>query len=346
MQIEQIPKTMRALSAATLSVDGLALVEIPVPRPGAREILIRVSAVTLNSRDLSVLNGTYPAEVRTPLIPASDACATVVELGTGATRFKVGDRVIPVFTQGWVAGMPTQKMRFERMLGVPLEGVLREYMTVSEDDAVACPGNLSDIEGAALPVAALTAWNVLQAAAVKPGATVLLLGTGSVSLFALQFAKLAGATAIITSSSDLKLASATALGADHTINYNTHRDWPTVVKNLTKGRGADVVVDTAGTFSDSLRAIAFGGFLGVVGFTGAFDASFDLRLVIGMLTRIQGFAPGSRTSFEDMNRAISAHDLHPVIDRTFDFEDVVQALNYMGQGGHFGKIAIRVQGRS
>jgi NADPH:quinone reductase-like Zn-dependent oxidoreductase len=334
---------MRALSAASLSLDAAALIELPVPRPGPKEILIRISAVTLNSRDHSVLSGTYPAEVRTPLIPASDACGTVVALGSGASRFEVGDRVIPVFTQGWVGGMPTRQMRFDRMLGVPLEGVLKEYMTLFEEDAVACPGNLSDVEGAALPVAALTAWNVLRAAAVKPGAVVLLLGTGAVSLFALQFAKLAGATAIITSSSDRKLASAAALGADQTINYRTSPDWPAIVKQLTKGRGADVVVDTAGTFSDSLRATAFGGFLGVVGFTGGFDASFDLRLVVGMLTRIQGFAPGSRTSFEEMNRAISAHDLHPVIDRIFGFEDSVEALKYMGQGGHFGKIAIRLR---
>ena len=334
------PATMRVMRATRLCIDALEIVHTPVPVPAAGEILVRIKAVTLNSRDVAVLTGRYPAEVRTPLIPASDACGQVVAIGPGTTRFRVGERVIPVFTQGWLAGMPTPGMRLERMLGVPLDGVLREYVTLSEEDAVACPEHLSDVEAAALPVAALTAWNVLQAGRVAPGSTVLLLGTGSVSLFALQFAKLAGAKVVVTSASDDKLRRMAELGADRTVNRCTEPDWPAAVRAAFDGRGADIVVETAGTLAQSLRAAAFGAFVGVVGYTGAFDEPFDLRHLIGGLTRLQGFAPGSRASFEAMNRAIAAHRLRPVIDRTFRFDDTPQALRHLALGAHVGKVAI------
>ena len=337
-----LPTTMRAIEAAGLGFGKLRLVEKPVPEPGRGEILVKLTAATLNYRDLAILKGTYTSDLRVPFIPASDACGIVVALGFGVTRFAKGDRVIPVFTQGWIGGLPTPDMRENRRLGVPLDGVLREFIAVPAEDAVHAPANLSDVEAATLPIAAVTAWATLREGGVKTGDWVLAMGTGGVAIFTLQFAKLAGAQVVVISSSNEKLERVHKVGADATINYRTNPDWAPLVRQVTSGRGVDIVMETAGTLSKSLAAVAFGGYVGVVGFTGGYAAELDLRQLIGPLVRLQGRAVGSRSDFEAMNRAISLHNLKPVIDQVFPLEHVPEAFALMERGGHFGKIAIAI----
>jgi len=336
-------RTMRALEAPAFSIDALRLAERSVPAARRGEILVRVKAASLNYRDLAILTQKYLPTLPLPYVPASDACGEVVEVGEEVTRFKVGDRVMPIYTQGWYDGRPTLEMRTRRTLGAPLAGVLQEYISVPAEDAVSVPPHLSDREAATLPIAALTAWSTLQEGEVKTGDTVLVQGTGGVALFALQFAKLAGARVILLSSSDDKLARAKQLGADVGINYRTVPTWETAVKDATGGRGADIVVETAGaTLQQSLAALAFGGFIGVVGFVAGYKAEFPLRAVIGPLTRIQGIAVGSRTRFEAMNRAIAQHALRPVVDSVHALGDARQAFRHLESAKHFGKIVIDI----
>jgi NADPH:quinone reductase-like Zn-dependent oxidoreductase len=276
-------------------------------------------------------------------VPASDACGEVVEVGEDVTRFKVGDRVMPIYTQGWHDGLPTLELRTKRTLGAPLSGVLQEYIVVPAEDAVSVPAHLSDGEAATLPIAALTAWSTLQEGGIKPGDTVLIQGTGGVALFALQFAKLAGARVIAISSSDEKLARAKRLGADVGINYCTTPDWNVAVRDATLGRGVEIVVETAGsTLDKSLASLSFGGFIGVIGFVAGYKAEIPLRAVIGPMIRIQGIAVGSRARFEAMNRAIAQHKVRPVVDSTFPLEKAADAFRHMERGKHFGKVVISI----
>ena len=334
---------MRALEASSFSIDGLKLGLRPVPKPRRGEILVRIGAASLNYRDLAILAQKYLPNLPLPYVPASDACGEVVETGEAVTRFKVGDRVMPVYTQGWHDGLPTLELRTQRTLGAPLSGVLQEYIAVPAEDAVSVPAHLSDAEAATLPIAALTAWSTLQEGGIKSGDTVLVQGTGGVALFALQFAKLAGARVIALSSSDEKLARASKLGADVAINYRSTPDWNVAVRDATQGRGVEIVVETAGaTLDKSLASLSFGGFIGVVGFVAGYKAEIPLRAVIGPMTRIQGIAVGSRARFESMNRAIGQHKLKPVIDSTFPLEKAADAFRHMEQGKHFGKIVIGI----
>jgi NADPH:quinone reductase-like Zn-dependent oxidoreductase len=336
-------RTMRALEAEGFSIGALRLAERPVPAARRGEILVRIKAASLNYRDLAILTQKYLPALPLPYVPASDACGEVVEVGEEVTRFKVGDRVTPIYTQGWYDGKPTLEMRTRRTLGAPLAGVLQEYIAVPAEDAVPVPAHLTDREAATLPIAALTAWSTLQEGEVRPGATVLVQGTGGVALFALQFAKLAGARVILLSSSEDKLARAKQLGADVGINYRTVPAWETAVKDATGGRGVDIVVETAGaTLQQSLAALAFGGFIGVVGFVAGYKAEIPLRAVIGPLTRIQGIAVGSRAGFEAMNRALAQHALRPVVDSVYSLPDGAQAFRHLQSGTHFGKIVIDI----
>ena len=333
--------TMRALEAPAFSIDSLRLAQRPIPAPRRGEILVRVRAASLNYRDLVILKGIYLPSLPLPFVPCSDACGEVAALGEDVTRFKVGDRVTPIYTQGWHDGMPTPEQRTKRTLGAPLTGVLQEYVVVPAEDAVAVPEHLTDAEAATLPIAAVTAWSTLAEGHVKSGDTVLAQGTGGVSLFALQFAKLAGAKVILLSSSDEKLARGRQLGADIGINYRTTPEWQMTVKEATAGRGVDIVVETAGaTLPKSVAALAFGGFIGVVGFVAGFEATLPLRQLIGPMVRIQGIAVGSRARFEAMNRAIALHKLRPAIDSSFPLEQATEAFKRMERGDHFGKIVV------
>ncbi len=338
----EVPATMRAVEAAAFGLDALRLVERPVPRPGPGEVLLRVRAASLNYRDLVILKGVYRPDLPLPYVPASDGCGEVVAVGEGVTRFRVGDRAVPTYTQGWIDGLPTPEMRSQRTLGAPLAGLLQDYVVVPAEDAVAAPGHLTDEDVATLPIAALTAWSVLQEGSVKPGDWMLVEGTGGVAVFALQLAKLAGARVVALSSSDEKLARARELGADATINYRTTPEWAGPVREATGGRGVDIVVETGGaaTLPQALAAVAFGGFVGVVGFVGGFEATVDVRRLLGPIVRVQGIAVGSRSRFEAMNRAIAAHGLRPVVDSTFPLEAAAEAFALMERGGHFGKIAV------
>ena len=338
----EVPGTMRAVEASAFGLDDLRLVERPVPRPGPGEVLIRVRAASLNYRDLVILKGVYRPDLPLPYVPVSDGCGEVVTVGEGVARFRVGDQVVPTYTQGWIDGLPTPEQRTQRTLGAPLAGLLQDYVAVPAEDAVAAPPHLTDVEAATLPIAALTAWSTLQEGGVKPGDWVLVEGTGGVALFALQLAKLAGARVVVLSSSDEKLARARALGADAAINYWTTPEWAAPVREATGGRGVDIVVETAGasTLPQALAAAAFGGFIGVVGFVGGFEAKIDVRRLLGPMVRLQGIAVGSRSRFEAMNRAIAAHELRPVVDRVFPLEASAEAFALMERGGHFGKIAV------
>ncbi len=333
---------MRAIEAAALGLDGLRLVERPEPGPpGPGQIQVRIKAASLNYRDLVILKGTYRPDLELPYVPLSDGCGEVVAAGEGVTRFRVGDRVVPVYTQGWIDGLPTPEQRRERTLGVPLPGVLQELVTLPAEDAVAAPASLSDVEAATLPIAALTAWSTLQQGGVKPGDWVLVQGTGGVAIFALQLAKLAGARVMALSSSDEKLIRLRELGADATVNYREVLDWAGPVREATGGRGVDIVVETTGdTLPASLAATAFGGFVGVIGFVGGFAAEIDVRQLLGPMLRVQGIAVGSRSGFEAMNRAIDTHRLKPVIDRVFPLAETREAFALLERGGHFGKIAV------
>ena len=335
---------MRAVEATDFSIDSLRVVERPVPRPRRGEILVRVDAASLNYRDLAILTQRYMPNLKLPMVPASDCSGEVVEVGEEVSRFKPGDRVIPIYTQGWHDGMPTLELRTQRTLGGPLEGVLREYIVVPAEDAVTMPPHLSAIEASTLPIAGLTAWSTLAEGGIKAGDTVLVQGTGGVALFALQFARLHGARVIVISSSDDKLDHAAKLGAGHGINYRKTPDWHDAVRKATGGRGVDIVVETAGaSLEKSLAATAFGGFVGVVGFVAGYRAEIPLRGLLGPMIRVQGIAVGSRARFDAMNRAIALHRLRPVIDRVFAFDDAAAAFVHLQSGAHFGKVAIEVR---
>lgn len=335
--------TMKAIEATDFALDALKLVNRPIPQPRRGEVLVRVRAASLNYRDLAILVEKYLPTLPLPYVPASDAAGEVVAIGEDVTRFKVGDRIVPIYTQGWHDGMPTPEQRARRTLGAPLTGVLQEYVVVPAEDAVTVPPHLTDIEAATLPIAALTAWSTLAEGNVEPGKVVLVQGTGGVSLFALQFAKLAGATVIVISSSDEKLARASALGADVGINYRTTPDWHVAAKESTGGRGVDIVVETAGaTLQKSLSALSFGGFIGVVGFVAGYEATIPIRQLIGPMVRVQGIAVGSRVRFEQMNRAITQHELRPVIDSTYELAQAGEAFARLKGRQHFGKIALTV----
>ena len=302
---------------------------------------MKISSASLNYRDLAILDQSYMPNLKLPYVPCSDCAGEVVEVGQGVKRFASGDRVVPVYTQGWYDGRPTLAQRTTQTLGAPLSGVLQEYIVIPEDEAVHSPKSLSDQEASTLPIAALTAWNTLQQGGIKAGDTVLLQGTGGVSIFALQFAKIFGAKVIITSSSDEKLKRAQALGADFCINYEQNPEWEKVVREMTDGRGVDIVVETTGaTLSQSLAAVKFAGFIGVIGFVGGHEVKISVKTLIGPLVRVQGIATGSRSQLEELIRAIDCHQVKPVIDSIFPLEKAQEAFNHLKSGAHFGKLVI------
>lgn len=335
---------MRAVEIHTaFGLDNLVLTRRPDPRPGFGQVLLRMRAASLNYRDLLTVLGRYNPKQKLPLIPCSDGVGEVVELGEGVTRVRAGDRVCPIFAQQWLAGEPTRD-KARSTLGGPLGGTLTELMVVDQEGLVKVPDHLTDEEAASLPCAAVTAWNALLAGGAKAGDTVLVQGTGGVSLFALQLAKALGARVIATSSSDQKLDRVREMGAAETINYRETPDWGTRAKELTGGVGVDLVVEVggAGTLEQSLRAVRFGGAISLIGNLAGIDAQVRLTLIFMQHVRMLGIFVGHRESFEAMNRAVAGHGLRPVIDRVFPLEEARAAFERMGAGGHFGKIAIRI----
>lgn len=323
----------------SFGLDNLKLAERPEPKPGAGEVVVQMKAATLNYRDLLFVQGTMPFGAQLPIIPISDGCGVVVETGLGVERVTVGDRVCPLFFQNWFSG-PKVEQGGLISLGGPADGVVTEYMCLSAQGVSRVPDFLSDAEAAALPCAALTAWDALFVQAqAKPGDVVVLQGTGGVSIFGLQFAKAAGCTVVITSSSDEKLKHAHKLGADHMINYKRTTDWGAEVRKLTDGRGADHVLDVGGkdTFAQSLQAVRSGRHVSVIGLlTGMPETS------PGLGANTVAIGVGSRFDFDEMCRAIEGNELRPVIDKTFALEDITEALAYLKDGKHFGKVAIHI----
>jgi NADPH:quinone reductase-like Zn-dependent oxidoreductase len=324
------------------SLDALQLIDLPEPSVGANEVLVKIKANSINYRELIILQGGYDRNKKLPVIPFSDGVGEVVDLGAKVTTWQKGDRVSSIFFRDWTSGKATES-QMNTASGGGIDGTLAEYLVVPEHALVKIPEHLSYEEAATLPCAALTAWNCLKTGGLTPGQTVLTLGTGGVSIFALQFAKLFGAKVIITSSSDAKLDRAKALGADATINYRTHPEWQDKVRYLTDGRGVDLVVEVGGaeTLKRSLDAACLGGYIGVIGVLSGFGAAnFTPATAFFNQLRIQGIYVGNRQMFEEMNTAISLHRLKPIIDKVIPFSEAKQAYQLLESGKHFGKIVI------
>lgn len=317
------------------SIEGLTVREHDIPRPLLREVLVRVHANSLNGRDLAIVQGLrkFPPDV----IPVTDAAGEVVELGPEVTRVALGERVAGVFHPDWMGG-PRPLILRQDLCSVP--GMLAEYVVLDEEALVKLPAHLSYEEGATLPCAALAAWNALGAAAVSPGDTVLLQGTGGVSVFALQFAKLFGARVIATSSAAHKLERLQRLGADAVLNYADHPDWGTEVRKLTGERGVDAVIEMACDMGNTLQCVRNGARISILSRLAAESPEVSFSAIVGRHISIFGVGTGSRSDLEAMNRAIALHRLRPVIDRVFAFEQAKEAYRYLASRQHFGKVVI------
>ena len=336
---------MKVYEVQQFGVENLALAEREKPRPGAGEALVRFHAASLNFRDLMVVTGTYNPRMKLPAVPLSDGAGEVTDIGECVTKWKVGDRVMPIFAQQWIDGDTSEEKRRTSLgAGAQWDGVLREFGVFHQDGLVRIPEHLSYEEAATLPCAALTAWHALAVSGnLRPGQTVLTLGTGGVSIFALQLAKLSGAHVISTTGSEEKVERLRDLGADEVINYKTREDWDAAVLEFTGKKGVDHVVEVggAGTLGKSLNAVRLGGHVAMIGaLTGPGD--FNPVTVFMKAVRLQGIFVGSRTMFEDLLRAIEVSKLEPAVDRVFEFDEARDAMSYMQGGAHFGKVVIRI----
>jgi NADPH:quinone reductase-like Zn-dependent oxidoreductase len=333
---------MRVVELSTFTLDSVTVAERTEPRPGPGQVLIRVRACSLNYRDLLILKGLYNKKLPLPLVPLSDGAGEVAAVGDGVTRLQVGDRVAGCFMPTWIDGEPSE-VKAKSALGGGGPGMLAEYVVLPAEGVVRYPDHLSAEEAATLPCAAVTAWHALVTeGGVKAGDVVLTQGTGGVSVFAVQFAKLLGARVIATSSSDAKLTRIRELGASDGINYKTTPEWGGRARELT-GTGVDHVVEVggAGTMPESMRAVRMGGRISLIGvLSGA--GQFNPTPVLMKNLRVQGIFVGSREMFEAMNRAIALHKLRPVVDRAFPMTEVREALHYLESGSHFGKVVIQV----
>lgn len=335
---------MKAWLLNDFGLENLQLAEVETPTPGPGELLVKVGAVSLNFRDKAIVDGFYePHLVPKPLIPVSDAAGAVVAVGEGVTRFVPGDRVNSHLYSHWIDGVPAAD---EPMwcLGSPLPGGLAEYMIIHQDSAVLAPASMSDEEASTLPIAALTAWYALMdIGKLQPAQTVLVQGTGGVSVFAAQIAHAYGARVIATSSSDANLARIKALGADEGINYRTYPAWEEKVLELTGGKGVDVTIDVAGGkgINQSVAATKVTGTIAQVGFLTGQTAELDLMPLIFRQTTLRGIAVAPRTSFDRMNPFLNKHGIKPVIEQVYDFEQAVEAYRHLSRGA-FGKIVIKV----
>jgi len=329
--------------AAHGSPADLRFAEVPTPEPAANEVLVRVRAVSLNYRDLIALAAPRPGNLPPPLVPCSDGAGEIVAIGTGVTRWKVGDRVAGIFFRDWIDG-PFDLKYHGAAGGGSVHGWLRESVAWPEHGLVAVPAAWSFEEAATLPCAAVTAWQALfTRGSLRRGATVLVLGTGGVSIFALQLATAAGARIIVTSSSDEKLARARTLGAWATVNYRTTPDWDKEVWRLTEKRGVDHVVEVGGpgTLGRSMNTVAAGGQIALIGVLTGFDApDASLFPLLARNARLDGIYVGSRAHFESLNAFLTQHQIRPIIDRTFVFDDAPAAFAHLQSAAHFGKIVI------
>lgn len=336
---------MKAYEVQQFGINDLALVEREDPKPGSSEVVVKFHAASLNYRDLMVVTGTYNPRMKLPAVPLSDGAGEVLEVGDAVTKWKVGDRVMPIFAQRWIYGDTTEEKRRTSLgAGSQWDGTLRELGTFDQEGLVRIPDHLSYEEASTLPCAAVTAWHGLAVSGnVKAGDTVLTLGTGGVSIFALQIAKMFGARVYSTTGSDEKIAKLKELGASEVINYKSREDWDAAVLELTEKKGVDHVVEVggSGTLAKSLNAVRFGGHVALIGaLTG--PAGFNPTTVFMKSVRLHGIFTGPRTIFEDLVKAIEVANMHPVIDKVFAFEEARGAMHYMESGAHFGKVVISI----
>lgn len=335
---------MKAWTIPAFGIDNLKMEEKPTPEPGPRQVLIEIKAASLNYRDLLVTLGVYNPRMHLPRIPASDGAGVVVATGDGVTRWQAGDRVCGIFMQNWIDGRPSPE-KVRGALGGDIDGMLATHAVLSEHGMVRIPDYLSLEEAATLPCAALTAWNALvHAGHLTAGETVLIQGTGGVSIFALQFAKAMGARVLGTSGSDQKLERARSMGLDAGVNYHSRPEWAQWVLEQTDGQGADVVVEVggAGTFAQSLTAVRMGGTVAQIGILSQSKEPLPIPALLHKQVHVQGIYVGSRMHFEEMNPALEQNSIPPVVDQVFAFQELPSALRHMQAGGHFGKIVVEV----
>lgn len=329
---------------ATSDISGFQLVDADVTPPSRGEASVRLLAAALNYRDVIVARGQYPVERTTPVIPMSDACWQVVSVGEGVTRVKPGDRAINTFTSTWMEG-PLERWMWATGFGAQIDGVLTQQRNLPAESLVVVPDSLTDEEAATLPCAAVTAWNALfnSIAPLKAGQTVLTLGTGGVSVFAIQLAKAAGARIVATSSSDAKLKRARELGADILINYTSEPNWEKAVMDATGGVGADVVVEVGGpgTLEKSIASVRTNGRVVVIGMLADPTASIRPMMILGSTCIVHGIMVGNRRHTEELVAAITTNGIKPVIDKVYGFADAPTAFRELSAGRHFGKLAIK-----
>ncbi|WP_400260854.1 NAD(P)-dependent alcohol dehydrogenase [Sphingobacterium sp. SG20118] len=342
--ITQEKDMMKAWQLKGFGLENLILEDIQIPVPQAHEVLIKVGAVSLNFRDKAIVEGFYePDMVPNPLTPVSDAAGTVVQVGEGVTRFKIGDRVTSHLYSKWIEGAPGPNEP-DYCFGSPLPGGLAEYMIIHEDSAVMAPSTLTDEEASTLPIAALTAWySLVTYGKLQKGDTVLIQGTGGVSIFGIQIASALGARVIVTTSSDEKGERARELGASEIINYSKIKDWATEVKRLTDGKGVDQLLEVVGGagLNDSVQATKVTGQISLIGFMAGQSTDLNLMEVIFRQTKIQGIAVGNRSAFEEMNGAFDQFAIKPVIDTVYAMDDAKKAYEHLSRGA-FGKIVIKI----
>jgi NADPH:quinone reductase-like Zn-dependent oxidoreductase len=320
---------------------GLKLREHPDPTPGANEIVVKVKACSLNYREIMILRGFYPLPVRPDVVPLSDGAGEVIAIGSDVTRVKIGDRVAGQVFPDWTDG--PFAWEYAAQLGGSLNGMLTEMAVMDENTAVRIPDHLSYIAAATLPCAGVTAWNALTGGkGLAAGQTVLTLGSGGVSLFALQLAKLSGARVIATTSTEEKAERLKALGADEVINYTDCPDWHAAVRELTNGIGVDHVIEIggAGTMEKSIRSTAFEGEVAVIGGVVNDGTLLNIKLMIYGMTNMRPIAVGSKAQFIKMNKAIAGSYMQPVIDRVFHFSEAEEAFRYYMEGRYFGKVVV------
>lgn len=334
---------MKTFTTLGDGIPALQLNETPIPALKSDEILVKMLAASLNYRDLLVVNGVANWKPPAPRIPVSDGVGEVVALGENVSDWKIGDRVAGIFLPKWLEGELTPEKYVLPLGGAMADGVLAEYVVFHQRAVVKIPGHLTAVEAATLPVAALTAWHaVSRRSQVQPGESVLIQGTGGVALFATQFVKALGGQPIVTSSSDDKLAKAQTLGAAATLNYKKFPDWDQQVLAMTQGRGVDHVIEVVGgeNLNRSLNAVKLSGTIAFIGLIAGLSAPINTYQFVTKNVRIHGIETGSREMFAEMNQFIERHHIKPVIDKTFSFIDIREALPYLESGAHFGKVAI------
>ncbi|KAH8880110.1 NAD(P)-binding protein [Thozetella sp. PMI_491] len=343
-----LPNTMKQwrVISTEKDLDGVTYGDAAVPKPGEYEVLVRIHAAALNYRDLAIPKGTYPFPPNTPVVAGSDASGVVEQVGNKVRLWKKGDHVVTLVNQGHQFGLVTLKDTHTG-LGGAVDGTLREYAVFNETGLVRAPENLNHFEASTLTIAGVTSWNALYGLRpLKPGNTVLVQGTGGVSLFALQFAKAAGARVIATTSSTKKVDILKKLGADHIINYKENTSWGKTAKGLTpNGEGVDHILDVGGadTLAQSLDAIKFEGVISVIGFLGGWDAKASVMECLSHLCTMRGVYGGSKAQMVDMVAAIEAANIKPVVDeRVFTLEKTKEAYEYLLSQGHIGKVVIKI----